>query len=148
MKKALFRMTGMLGLAILAATQIVQAQEPVVVNIPFPFTAAKMTLPAGEYRVEKLATGTDAWLLIQRTDYGLSTIVRSNTTEADKVQDHSKLVFRRHGHRYFLSQVWVAGHWRGRELPPSAQEKEEAPLARNDKPEEVTIVAHLISPKP
>ena len=147
MVKTLCRITGMLTLALLA-TQGLRAQEPVLANIPFAFTAGKMALPAGEYRIGKLATGTDSLLLIQRTDYSASMIVIANAKEANKEQDHSKLIFRRHGNRYFLSQVWVAGHSRGRELPPSAQEKEEAPLARNDKPEEVTIVARLISPKP
>ena len=104
-----------------------------------------MALPAGEYRVEKLPTGTDSLLVIQRTDYSASTIVMSNATEANKEQEHSKLVFRRIGKRYFLSQVWVAGNSRGRELPPPAKEKErERLLARNEAPDQVTIVARLI----
>ena|SRR5215472_1538591 len=147
MMKALCRITGMLALALLA-TQALRAQEPVLANIPFAFTAGKMALPAGEYRIEKLATGTDSLLLIQRTDYSACMVVIANATEPNKEQDHSRLVFRRYGKRYFLSQVWVAGSSRGRELPPSAKEKEQALQARTDKPEEVTIVARLIPPRP
>ena len=146
MMKTLCRIAGMLALAFLAA-HVVQAQEPVLAKIPFAFTAGTMTLPAGEYRVEKLATATGSPLLIQRTDNSASTIVMSNATEANKEQDHSKLVFHCYGNRCFLSQIWVEGNSRGRELPQSAQEKE-ALQARNDKPEEVTIVARLAAPKP
>ena len=148
MRKALFRMVGMLGLALLAGSPMVRAQQLVVAHIPFAFTVGEKALPAGEYRVAKLPTVTDSPMLIQRTDSSVSAIVGSNATEANKQQDHSKLVFRCYGNRYFLSQIWVAGSSRGRELPRSAQEKELAMQARNDKPIEVTIVARLIPRRP
>lgn len=146
MKKVLCGITGMLALAFLAPHGA-RAQEPLLANIPFAFTAGTTTLPAGEYRVEKTAMDS-AMLLIRGTENSASTFVISNATEANRPQTKSKLIFHRHGNRYFLSQVWVAGYSRGRELPPSTQEKEEAPLARNDKPEEVTIVARLVPPRP
>ena len=39
MKKHIFRITGMLFLAVLAVTQATQAQERVAVNVPFDFTS-------------------------------------------------------------------------------------------------------------
>ena len=141
MKKALCRVTGMLALAFLAA-YAVQAQEPVRANIPFAFTAGAMTLPAGEYRVQKLAVGS-AVLLIQGTDNSAATLVMSDVTEANRPQTKSKMIFHCYANRYFLSQIWVEGNSRGIELPRSAQEKEA--LARSDKPEQVTIVAHLMA---
>ena len=146
MKKALSRIGCMLALACIALTQPVRAQEPLLVNIPFAFTAGKMALPAGEYRVEKL-TKDGVTLLIQRTDHRASVFVLSNTKQANAPQTQSKLVFHRYGNRYFLSQVWTAGYSRGRELQPSAKEKEQALLARNGAPDQVTIVARLVSPK-
>lgn len=143
--KLLCRITGMLALAFLAA-HTVDAQEPVLVNIPFAFTAGKMTLPAGEYRVQKAAQGS-ATLLIQRTDRTAATFVTSNEVTVNRPQAQSKLIFHCYGDRYFLSQVWVAGDSHGRELLPSAKEKEQAPLARNEAPNQVTIVARLISPQ-
>ena len=145
MKKALCRITGMLALAFLAAHDV-RAQEPVLVNIPFAFTAGQITLPAGEYRVGD-APQVPAALLIERTDRSASMFVLSNRVEANGPQTQTKLTFRRYGESYFLSQVWVEGHTRGRELPPSAKEKEQALLARKA-PDQVTIVARLISPKP
>lgn len=149
MKTALFRitMTGMLTLALMAATETARAQEPLVVDIPFAFTTGGMTLPAGEYRVQNTAEASPA-LLIQRTDGSAATYVLSNAVQANRPQTQSKLIFRCHGKRHFLSQVWVEGHSRGKELPPSAKEKEQAPLARNETPDQVTIVARLIVPKP
>ena len=147
MKKVLCRVTGMLALAFLAAYGV-EAQESVLVKIPFAFTAGRMALPAGEYRVQ--VTGeASALLLIQRTDYSAATFVISNAVDANRPQAHSKLVFHCYGDRYYLSQIWVEGHSRGRELAPSAKEKEQQGLlARNQAPDQVTIVARLVSPKP
>src|SRR5215510_3955277 len=132
MKKTFFRTTGMLALAFFAATQMARAQEPLVGNIPFAFTAGKMMLPAGEYKVEK-ETEDDVVLLIRRTDRSAATFALSHATQANAQQTESKLVFHHYGNRYFLTQVWVAGSSRGRELPISKQEKEQV-LARNETP--------------
>ena len=146
MKNAICRITGMLALALLAATQTVRAQEPVLVNIPFAFTAGQMTLPAGEYRVQDFRVGSSV-LVIQRTDTRESMLVTSMAASANGPQDKTKLIFHRYGSQYFLAQVWRAGESRGRELLESAREKEQA-IAHNEGPDQVTIVARLISPKP
>ena len=142
MMKTLGRITGMLALALLA-TQVVRAQEPVLANIPFAFTVGNMTLPAGEYRVEKVRDSSPA-LLIQRTDRSASMIVITSRVEVNAPQAQTKLIFRRYGKESFLSQVWTAGNARGRELPKSRKEKEQGLLARNETPDQVTIVARLI----
>ena len=147
MKKAVFRVTGILALAFLAATQTVRAQEPLLANIPFAFSAGKMTLPAGEYRVQKAAVGSPV-LIIQRTDQSAAALVPSFAAATNAPQTQSKLVFHRYGNRYFLSKVWVAGYSRGRELPKSAEEKEQALAARNETRDQVTIIARLTPPQP
>jgi hypothetical protein len=143
MKKAFFSITSILALAFVTATPIVRAQEPLVANIPFAFTAGKMTLPAGEYRVEKLAQGS-VMLLIQRTDRSPAGFVLSNAADAGSRQTQSRLVLHRYGKRCFLSQVWVAGYSQGRELSESATEKEQGLAAHNEEPDQVTIVARLL----
>ena len=142
MKNTLCRITGILALAFLATTQVARAQEAVLANIPFAFTAGQMTLPAGEYRVQKL-TNDSSPLLIRSTDGDGASIVMTFAASANAPQDKSKLVFHRYGNRYFLAQVWTAGSARGRELPKSAKEKEQALAAHNEAPEQVTIVARL-----
>jgi len=148
MKNTLCRITGILALAFLATTQVARAQDALLVNIPFAFTAGKMTLPAGQYRIQK-AADTSSALLIQRTDRTAAGLVISRPVDTNwKQAGQSKAVFHRYGERYFLSQVWRAGNSRGRQLPESAKEKEQALAAHNQRPEEITIVARLISPKP
>ena len=141
MKKALFRIAGLLALAFMAATQIAHAQEQVIANVPFAFTAGNKTLPAGEYRVGNWIKGYGT-LLIQRTDGSAATFAGSNTKESNTPQTQTKLVFHRYGDRYFLSQVWVEGSARGRQLPKSKEEKQqEQLLARNETRDQVTIAA-------
>lgn len=147
MIRTLSRITGMLGLALLVAAQPGRAQEPVLANIPFAFTVGNMTLPAGEYRVEKVRDGSPA-LLIQRTDRGASIIVVTSAVEVNRPQAQTKLIFHRYGKQCFLSQVWTEGNARGRELPNSRKEKEQGLLSRNEAPEQVTIVARLTPSRP
>ena len=148
MKKTLWRMSGVLALAVLAASPAVRAQQALLVNVPFSFTAGEMTLPAGEYRIQKISV-TSPVLLIQRTDLSAAEFVMSNVVATNRKQgERSKAVFHKYGQRYFLSQVWTAGYSQGRQLPGSAKEKEQALTASNQKPEEITIVVRLIAPKP
>ena len=146
MKKAMFRIGLMLALAFLAAAQFVRAQEPVLANIPFAFVAGDTPLPAGEYRVQKVSDHSPA-LLIRCTEGSPAIMVMTHPASVNAAQQKSKLIFRRYGNRYFLVQVWSAGSSSGRQLPKSAKEKEQI-LARNEAPDQVTIVARLISPKP
>ena len=147
MKNALLRMTGILALALLATTQVVRAQEPVVANIPFAFTAGETVLRAGEYRVEKVRQ-TSPSLLIRCTEGSPAIMVMTSPAATNGPQEKSKLIFHRYGNRYFLVQVWSAGSDRGRQLPKSAKEKEQGLLAHNERPDQVTIVASLVAPKP
>ena len=146
MKHVFFRITIMWALAFIAATQPLRAQEPLLANIPFAFTAGEKALPAGEYRVEKPASGSLV-LLIQRTDRSAVAFVPSTAAQGNAPQTQSKLVFHRLGNHYFLSKVWIAGYSQGRELPQTKQEKEQA-LASNKTADQVTIVARLVKPKP
>ena len=147
MKNALLRMTGMLALAVLATTPAVRAQEPVVANIPFAFMAGNTALPAGEYRVEKVY-GTSQVLRIRCTEGSPAIMVAALPASSNGPQKKTKLIFNRYNDRYFLAQIWSEGSSRGSEMPKSAKEKEQGLLARNETPDQVKIVARLISPKP
>jgi hypothetical protein len=147
MKKQSFLMAGLLVLSSMAATQVARAQESMVVDIPFAFVAANATLPAGEYRVQKL-DGNSAVLLIHCWDANASALVITNAAQAKEPQSESKLVFKRYGNSYFLSQVWTAGSIRGRQLSISPREKEMPQLARNETKGEVTLVARLSTVRP
>ncbi len=142
MKKCLFVMAGLLMFSSMVATQVARAQEPMLVNIPFAFVAGNASLPAGEYRVQKLE-GNSAVVLIRCSDASASAMVITNAAQANERQSGSKLVFNRYGNRYFLSQVWTAGSIRGRQLLKSPGEKEIAQVASIETKAEVTLVARL-----
>jgi hypothetical protein len=147
MKKQSILLAGLLALSSMAATQVAQAQETMVVNIPFAFTAGNVTLPAGEYRVRKMEQNS-AVLLIHCWDARLATFVVTNPAQAKELQSQSKLVFTRYKDRYFLSQVWKAGSIRGRQLRKSQAEKEIAQSARLETKSEITLVARLSPARP
>jgi hypothetical protein len=147
MKKQSILLAGLLVLSSIAATQVARAQEAMVVDIPFAFTAGNATLPAGEYRVQKMDRNSSV-LLIHCWDAGASAMVITNAAQAKEPQTESKLVFNRYGNRYFLSQVWTAGSIGGRQLPKSPKEKEGERLARNETKDEITLVASLSPAKP
>jgi hypothetical protein len=142
MKKRAFVTATLFVFSLIVAAQVVRADDPMLVNIPFSFVAGDVTLPAGEYRVQKL-DGNSAVLLIRCSDASTAAMVLSNTAQAKDIQTQSKLVFKRYDNRYFLSQVWTAGSIRGRQLLKSRAEKEIAQSARIETTKEVTLIARL-----
>lgn len=142
MRKRSLVMASLMVFTILASTRVAQAQDPLVVRVPFDFVAGTAKLPAGDYMV-KTAGPMSSLLLASRTDPMVSAIVPSNSTASADVQRESKLVFNRYGDRYFLAQVWTAGSPRGRQLLRSDREKEMAQIARNEGPSQVVLVANL-----
>jgi hypothetical protein len=142
MKTRALVMAGVMALTAMASTRIAQAQEAVAVNIPFDFAAGKTTLPAGEYSV-KVSESTHSLILISRKDSSASAFIITYPVAAANVQTESKLVFNRHGDRYFLSQVWSEGNSQGRQLMKTAREKEMALTANIETEGQVTLVAEL-----
>jgi hypothetical protein len=142
MKKRILAITSLLVLCSFAATQAAQAQEPLTVNIPFAFTAGEKTLPAGEYRVQKMDTN-NVVLLIRCMEPKAAIMVVTNATRSSKQQEQSKLVFNRYNDHYFLSQVWNAGFSSGRELLKTQQEKEIALSAKLQAPEQIIVAANI-----
>jgi len=142
MKTRALVMAGMMALTAMACTRVAQAQELLVFNIPFDFVAGNKTLPAGEYSI-KAAAPERTLLLIDRNDAAASAFMNTEAVAKTEMQTESKLVFNRYGDRYFLSQVWTAGNFRGRQLSKSAREKEMAQIAKSETQGQVTLVAGL-----
>ncbi|HUC55153.1 MAG TPA: hypothetical protein VMR90_13965 [Candidatus Cybelea sp.] len=147
MKKRVFVTATLFLLSIVVASQVAQADEPMLVNIPFAFVVGNLTLPAGEYRVETLDRNS-AVVLIRCSGAGPSAMVLSNAAQAKDKPTQSKLIFMRYNNRYFLSQVWNAGSTSGRQLQKSQAEKEIAQSARFETKGEVTLVARLAPTNP
>jgi hypothetical protein len=142
MKTRALVMAGMMALTVMACTRVAQAQEMMVVNIPFDFVAGDTTLPAGEYSIR--VTAPERTLLIDRKDATASAFMNTNAVTRTEIQTESKMIFNRYGDRYFLSEVWTAGSSRGRQLLQSAREKEMAQIAKSETQGQVTLVAGLL----
>jgi len=142
MKTRALVMAGMMALTAMAFTRVAQAQEPMIVNIPFDFVAGNTQMPAGEYSV-KTTGPTNTLLVISRDDAAASAFINTNPAVASEPKTESKLIFNRYGDRYFLSQVWTAGNASGRQLLKSDREKEMAQSAKLETQGQVALVASL-----
>ncbi|HXC87818.1 MAG TPA: hypothetical protein VNU23_08525 [Candidatus Cybelea sp.] len=143
MKTRALVMAGMMALTVMAFSRVAQAQEMLVVNIPFDFVAGNMTLPAGEYSI-KVTAPERTLLLIDRKDAAASAFMNTNPVVKTEMQTESKMIFNRYGDRYFLSEVWTAGNSRGRQLSKSRREMEMAQIAKSETQSQVTLVAELL----
>jgi hypothetical protein len=143
MKMRALVMASVMALTAMGSTRVAQAQDPLVVRIPFDFVADGKTLPAGEYSV-KTSSLERTLLLIDRQDPSASIFMGTNPIVASEPKSESKLVFNRYGDRYFLSQVWTAGNSCGRMLLMSDREKEVARTAKFETQGQVTLVAGLL----
>ena len=143
MKTRALVMAALMALTAMASTRVAQAQELLVVNIPFNFVAGNMTLPAGEYSI-KVSAPERTLLLIDRKDAAMSSFMNTDAVATTEIQTESKLIFNRYGDRYFLSQVWTEGNSRGRQLSKSAREKEMAQSTKLETQGQVTLVAGLL----
>lgn len=99
-----------------------QTRTPLTANIPFPFRIGTTQLPAGQYTiVDAMVSGA---LMLRGETTGATATAISISCEQLKVPEEGKLVFHRYGNSYFLSRIWRPGSAQGRELPPSAAERE------------------------
>src|SRR5258708_20205881 len=95
MKKRAFVTATLFVLSIIAAAQVAQADEPMTVNIPFAFVAGNATLPAGEYRVQKLDRNPPVGL-VPCSGASAAAMVMSKPPQATNTQTQSKLLFHPH----------------------------------------------------
>ena len=132
-------------LIVTAAISLAAPSVQVTANIPFEFVVGTQTMPAGEYTVSSGSVpgsqGNDV-LLIESTGGGaryFALALRVQTEDGNYPQT-TKLMFRRYGNQYFLSQVWTADSPVGREFPESRTERELTKSAAV-KPQTVIVLA-------
>lgn len=112
----------------LAATQFfaqAQGSHPTLqVNVPFQFTVADQTFPAGVYTLSTVQT--EGTILISGKESRISGIQQVSPRHAISPSENSRLVFERYGSTYFLKEVWSAGSDMARTLPQGKREREMA----------------------
>ena len=116
----LFRNAFYAALLLAASACIAQTTGDVVAIIPFPFVVAGHTLPGGRYIVSPMNQNT----LRLHEPMGPGILVPTNAAQRSVSDNSSKLVFHRYESTYFLSQVWIMGSDRGREVRRSDAELE------------------------
>jgi hypothetical protein len=142
MRKQVISVAAALVLSIVAAAQCgAQSVGVVQVNIPFDFQAGNRTLPAGEYRIERLSAEMEGIQLIRQSDGKAATLVTTLPSESKDKTASARLVFYRYGSEYFLAEIWTDGT-HGRHLHQSAREREMASTLRST---EVAVLAHVPS---
>jgi hypothetical protein len=104
-------------------------------DIPFDYSVAGKTMPAGEYSVDIQSNGL---IVLRSREHADSAILFGGKVESHKVQTEASLVFTKYGDKYFLSKIWaLPGTNAGIEVPPSRAEREQVAQLR----EQVNLTA-------
>lgn len=147
MKKNMIRFVALFGFvfALSAVNAFAQSKPVLKADIPFDFSAANRTLPAGEYTVKEISSFSGNVIAVTngKTAVGAQAMQATSNKPADKAM----LVFRRYGDQYFLAKVIYTGGMAQELIKTGAEKKaikggSNRHLAQSDaKPELVTIVA-------
>jgi hypothetical protein len=108
------------------------------VTVPFPFTAGKVQLPAGEYAVTALGPWGGPVLSVHHVNSNAESVVVSNSCRSQKPSANAKLVFYRYGHHYFLAEVWNRNSLAGSQIQINPRQTQ---LAKNQPKSEVVLIA-------
>ena len=95
------------------------------INIPFDFMVGGKTLPAGQYSVARVLSGSgDLMLQIGSVNGRSRAVPLTIPVNSFKSRDRATLVFHRLDDQYFLYQVWPAAANYGREITKSRTERQ------------------------
>ena len=147
MKKQITMTLTMLCLIVTLAVTSAKAQSRshfIRINIPFEFIIRGKTLPPGSYIVKRVSDKPET-LLLYSTDGGSGVYILTKNVRVGTSQSESKLVFKQYGDQYFLSQVWAAGDYEGRQLFESRGERTARELLAKDTMKRQTVT--LIVPR-
>lgn len=130
MSKKLFSVIAVFGILALSQAAVVYAQLPgtaVHAFIPFDFTVRGKTLPAGDYKIERVFEAPNTFVILNegnRADKNEHQVFHTESVEVERAPDRPELVFDRYGSRYFLHEIlFLSGEGSGSELVPSRQER-------------------------
>ena len=128
------------ALAVGAAAQS-RNRQLLTADIPFAFNAGSKTLPAGKYTVTVVNPSSDRNVLQVRSSDGHFSVLLQTTDMIGKSNPQAKLMFRRYGDQYFLSQAWMAAERTGLAVLKSSAERQlQNELAKAGKKSELVAV--------
>jgi hypothetical protein len=127
MKRIVHQTTLSLGVFLLLGVATVYAQDPLSstlrLKVPFEFHVETAVLPAGQYLIRQYSS---AVLQIQNRETANAVFAMALPAANGPAKDYSRLLFKRYGDQYFLSEVWESGQSQGRQLNKSLAEQEAA----------------------
>jgi hypothetical protein len=127
------------GVFVVSAKAQTSGAQRLIANIPFTFTVAKTTLPAGRYTITVLNPSSDRKTLQVRSMDGHSSAIVLTTAVNGKETDNAKLVFERYGDDYYFAQAQMAGD--STTLAAVRSKREKQAIAKANKKSVVVIVA-------
>ena len=104
------------------------------VSVPFGFIAGDRSLPPGDYSVQ---VNPERGSVVLHQEGQSPLLLLTNQRESTNTPPRGKLVFKRYGANFFLSEVWNQDNATGQALTPSAAEKE---MAHKKQPEQILVV--------
>lgn len=126
MKKQAYTMIGALVFVTLLTISTARAQSTnqSFADIPFEFSAANQSLPAGKYSLSIVNPESDLKVMRIRSLDGKQSLILLMHSVNGKTKEAAKLVFHRYGDRYFLAQAWTPADNIGMEAPKSRAERD------------------------
>jgi len=123
--KSLKQLAALAVFAALGCTSMHAQNTGMRATIPFDFHAGSTLLPAGQYLVQEQG----AFVILRAAEDGkpAAALITNGAIGADSSRG-ARLEFHRYGNVYFLNAIWSPFSRDGRQVPPTAGEKE---LAKN-----------------
>jgi hypothetical protein len=116
------------GLSLQAQNMILQG------NVPFDFRLGETLMPAGDYQFKS----TGPLLVAQEYQGRAAALMLTKAASRTVAPEAPVLVFHRYGDDYFFAGIWTPYSADGREVQPTAREKE---LAYRTSPSSTTVAA-------
>jgi len=126
MKKQAFTTIPIVMFILLVSASTTRAQsvnQQLVADIPFSFTVANETMPAGRYTVAVVNPSSDQKVIRISSLHGTRSVMLRMAPVVASVKSNTKLVFRRYGEHHFLAQAWTSGDGYGLEASASRTER-------------------------
>jgi len=132
---------GTLSLVVLSLvlTAAGYAQTVAKADVPFAFTVADQTIPAGTCLVRAAGSNSDALWIGNEADK-VAAYALPLRTESLEPSERTVMVFHKYGDRYFLSGIERAGTSAGYKMRETKVEKE-LRAQMTSKPEEIRLAA-------
>jgi hypothetical protein len=139
MKTQILATVGALLFSTVMASEARAQSRTMEANVPFAFEVGGKVMPAGNYRIESMLTGSGTLQVIRNTSGDMQVTVSTILVPAKNENSAVELIFHRYGSHNFLAQIQT-GDGHARELFESQLEKK---LSRSQSMNEIALLTHV-----